>query len=187
MHRRINRQSWQQEASDRDSWRSSVRKASSKFEKEKHEIIKERRRRQKERAASLSSLFQTFICPKCSRVCTSRIGLSTATNEHARTDHQSSQKSSSAKNQSSSSVGSSTPANVKCLWWDEASGEVIVVCGSTTADVKRLWWDDVDDELRVMSCSKAADVKHLWWDDVDDIVRIAGCGTPAPCLVLVGG
>ena len=44
----ITHQSWQQEASDRDSWRSLVRKASSKFEAERHEAIKVRRRRQKE-------------------------------------------------------------------------------------------------------------------------------------------
>ena len=43
----ISRQSWQQEASDRDSWRSSVRKASRKFEAERYEDAKEKRRRQK--------------------------------------------------------------------------------------------------------------------------------------------
>ena len=47
----ISHQSWQQEASDRDSWRSSVRKASCKFEAERHEAIKKKCRRQKERAA----------------------------------------------------------------------------------------------------------------------------------------
>ena len=34
-HAGINHQSWQQEASDRDSWRSSVRKASCEFEAER--------------------------------------------------------------------------------------------------------------------------------------------------------
>ena len=48
----ISLQSWQQEASDRDSWYSSVRKANRKFEAERHEVAKERRRKQKERAAS---------------------------------------------------------------------------------------------------------------------------------------
>ena len=71
----ISRQSWQQEASDRDSWHSSVRKASCEFEAEMHKPAKEKRRRQKERAASLLSLFQTFVCPKCGRECASRIGL----------------------------------------------------------------------------------------------------------------
>ena len=47
----IDHQSRQQEASDRDCWRSSVRKASRKCEAERHEAAKERRRRQKERAA----------------------------------------------------------------------------------------------------------------------------------------
>ena len=61
-------QAWQQEASDRDSWSSSVRKASCKFEVERHEAAKERCRRQKERAASPSSSAQTFICPRGSRV-----------------------------------------------------------------------------------------------------------------------
>ena len=41
-------QSWQQEASDRDSWCSSVRKASCQFEAHRHEAAKEKRRRQKE-------------------------------------------------------------------------------------------------------------------------------------------
>ena len=71
----ISRQSWQQEASDRDNWRSSVRKVSCEFEAERHKAAKEKRRRQKERAASLPSSFQTFVCPKCGRVCASRIGL----------------------------------------------------------------------------------------------------------------
>ena len=48
---------------------------SRKFEAERLEAAKERRRRQKERAASLSSSSQTSVCPKCSRVCASRIGL----------------------------------------------------------------------------------------------------------------
>ena len=64
----ISHQSWQQEASNRDSWRSTVRKASSEFEAERHEAAKEKRRRQKEQAASLSSSSKTFVCPKCSRV-----------------------------------------------------------------------------------------------------------------------
>ena len=38
----ISRQSWQQEASDRDSWRSSVRKASCEFETERHKAAKEK-------------------------------------------------------------------------------------------------------------------------------------------------
>ena len=71
----ISHQSWQQEASDRDSWRSSVRKASCEFEAERHKAAKEKRRRQKERAASLPSSSQTFVCPKCGRGCASRIGL----------------------------------------------------------------------------------------------------------------
>ena len=71
----ISHLSWQQEASDRDSWHSSVRKASRKFEAERHVAAKERRRRQKERAASQPSSTQTFVCPKCGRGGVSRIGL----------------------------------------------------------------------------------------------------------------
>ena len=56
----ISHQSWQQVASDQDSWRSSVRKASREFEAERHEAAKGRCRRQKELAASQSSLAQTF-------------------------------------------------------------------------------------------------------------------------------
>ena len=44
----ISHQSRQQEASDRDSWLSSVRKASCEFEVERHKAAKEKRRRQKE-------------------------------------------------------------------------------------------------------------------------------------------
>ena len=43
----IGRQSRQREASGRDSWRSSARKAGRKLEAERHEAAKERRRRQK--------------------------------------------------------------------------------------------------------------------------------------------
>ena len=57
----------QQEASDGDSWRLSVRKTSQK-------AAKERRGKQKDRGASLSSSAQIFSCPKCSRVYTPRIG-----------------------------------------------------------------------------------------------------------------
>ena len=71
----ISHPSWQQEASDRNSWRSSMRKTSCEFEAERHRAAKEKRRRQKERAVSLPSSSQTFVCPKCGRGCASRIGL----------------------------------------------------------------------------------------------------------------
>ena len=71
----INHQSWQQEDSDGDSWCSSVRKASRKFKAERHEVAEKSRRRLKEQAAYQSSSAQTFVCPKCSRECASRIGL----------------------------------------------------------------------------------------------------------------
>ena len=60
----------------RDSWCSSVKKASRTFEAERHETTKERRRRQSERAAFLPSSSQTFVCSKCGRGCASSIGLS---------------------------------------------------------------------------------------------------------------
>ena len=44
----ISHQSWQQEALNRDSWRSSVRKVSCEFEAERHKAAKEKCRRQKE-------------------------------------------------------------------------------------------------------------------------------------------
>ena len=94
----ISYQSWQQEALDRDSWRSSVRKASWEFESDWHKAGKEIRRRQKGRAASLPSASQTFVCPKCGRGAHQE-SVSTATNEHARIDHQPSQQSSSARNE----------------------------------------------------------------------------------------
>ena len=70
-----NQPPWQQEASDRDSWRSSVRKANCELKVERHKAIKEKRTRQKELAASLPSSSQTFVCPKCGRGCASRIGV----------------------------------------------------------------------------------------------------------------
>ena len=71
----INHPLWQQEASDRDSWRSSVRKDSRKFETVRNEAAKETRRKQKERAASQSSSAQTFACPRCGKVCAPKLGL----------------------------------------------------------------------------------------------------------------
>ena len=71
----INHQSRQQEASDRDGWRSSVRKASRKLEAERRKAAKERRSRQKEPAGSRSPTAQAFVCPNCSQVCASGIGL----------------------------------------------------------------------------------------------------------------
>ena len=52
-----------------------MRKASCEFEAERHKATKEKYRKQKERAASLPSSSQTFVCPKCGRGCASRIGL----------------------------------------------------------------------------------------------------------------
>ena len=69
---RISNQSWQQVASDWDSWHSSVKKASCGFEPERHKATKGKCRRQKEWAASLPSSSQTFVCPNG---CASRIGL----------------------------------------------------------------------------------------------------------------
>ena len=97
----ISHQSWQQEALDQDSWRSSVRKASRKFEAERHEATKKRRRRQKEYGASQSSSTQTFVCPKCSRLCASKSVLYSHQRACARIDHRPSEKSSSARNEPS--------------------------------------------------------------------------------------
>ena len=44
------------------------------FEAERHEAAMERRSWQTERTASQLFSAQTFVCPKCSRVCVSRIG-----------------------------------------------------------------------------------------------------------------
>ena len=75
----INHQSWQREASDRNSWRLSVRKARREFEAERHRAAMEKRRRQKEQATSLPSSSQTFVCSKCGRGCTPRIGVQPST------------------------------------------------------------------------------------------------------------
>ena len=54
----ISRQSWQQEASDRDSWRSSVRKAGCEFEAEKN-----KRRKGKTQEAERASSIPTILIP----------------------------------------------------------------------------------------------------------------------------
>ena len=71
----INHQQRQREASDRDSCRASVRESSVKFETDRHEAAKERRGKQKVRAASLTSSARTFASLTCSSVCVSSIGL----------------------------------------------------------------------------------------------------------------
>ena len=51
----ISHQKWQQEASDRDSWRSSMRKDSCKFEAERHEAATEKTQ-WAERASSIPTI-----------------------------------------------------------------------------------------------------------------------------------
>ena len=98
----ISHQSWQQEASDRDSWRSSVRKVSL--------TSRQRGMRPQRKGAEgrKSEQHPYHPHPKPSSVqralgCAHQESVSTATNENAKTDHQPSQKSSSARNEPSSS------------------------------------------------------------------------------------
>ena len=51
------------------------KETSCKFKAERHEAAKEKDRRRKEPATSLLSSSQTFVCPKCSGMCASRIAL----------------------------------------------------------------------------------------------------------------
>ena len=101
----ISHQSWQQEASDRDSWRSSVRKAICKFKPQR-----------KNAGGRKSEQRPYHPCPEPSSV-QSAVGgahqesVSTATNERARIDHQPSQQSSSARNELSGLV---------CVYLDSA-------------------------------------------------------------------
>ena len=83
----ISHQSWQQETSDRDSWRSSVRKANCKFEAETHVAAK------KNAGDRKSEQHPYHPQPKPSTVqsavgCAHQESVSTATNERARIDHQ---------------------------------------------------------------------------------------------------
>ena len=101
----INIQSWQQEASDRDSWRSSVRKVSRKFEAERHEAEK----RKDVGGRKSEQQYLDHSQPKPSPVqsvikSASQEPDSTATSERARTDHQPSKKLPSARNQPSSTM-----------------------------------------------------------------------------------
>ena len=98
----ISQQSWQQRASDR------ARKASCEFEAATWSH-KEKRRRQKEQAASWSS--STYSSVESAVGVARQKSVSTATNECARIDHQSSQQSSSARNEPSSSSYSASLAS----------------------------------------------------------------------------
>ena len=52
----ISHQSWQQEASDRDSCRSSVRKARCEFEAERHKAAKGKKKQEAESASSIPTI-----------------------------------------------------------------------------------------------------------------------------------
>ena len=69
--------SWQDAASDRLTWRSTILKASRKFEIQRSSAVREKRQRRQDRALSQipASQSSAFICPRCSRACASRIGL----------------------------------------------------------------------------------------------------------------
>ena len=102
----ISHQSWQQEASDRDSLRPSVRKASCEFEAERHTAAKEKRRK--------SEQHPYHPHPKPSSVQSALGGahqelVSTATNEHARIEYKPSQQFLSTRNEPSSRP---TPRNL---------------------------------------------------------------------------
>jgi len=71
----IQHQTWQQLATNRDDWRSTITKASLEFEAGRSEASRQKRQRQKERATAQVPPTQAFICPKCNRSCASRIGL----------------------------------------------------------------------------------------------------------------
>ena len=63
--------SWQKAASDRLTWRSTIRKASRKFEIQRSSAVREKRQRRQDRALSQipASQSSAFICPRCSRAC----------------------------------------------------------------------------------------------------------------------
>ena len=108
----IRHQSFQKEASDRDSWRSSVRKTSCDFEPERHTAGKK-----KNPGGRKNEQHPYHPHPKPSSVQSAIEGahqesVSTTTNEHARIDHQPSQQSSSARKEPSSSVTCSVQCGV---------------------------------------------------------------------------
>ena len=73
----ISHQSWQQEALNRDSWRSSVRKASCEFKAERHKAAKEHPYHPHPKPSSVQSAVGDAH----------QESVSTATSEHARIDH----------------------------------------------------------------------------------------------------
>ncbi|KAK2562750.1 hypothetical protein P5673_014468 [Acropora cervicornis] len=69
--------SWQDDCSDRQTWWSTVQKASQEFEIQRSGAAREKRQRQNDRALSQNppSPPAAFICPRCSRTCASHISL----------------------------------------------------------------------------------------------------------------
>ena len=69
---------WTELASERDTWRQTLRHATTEYENHRREAHEIKRQKRKSRAASATydrDPSQTFICPRCARPCLSRIGL----------------------------------------------------------------------------------------------------------------
>ena len=69
--------SWQDAASDRLTWWSTIQKASREFEIQRSSAVSEKRQHRQDQELSQIPASQSlaFICPRCSRACASRIGL----------------------------------------------------------------------------------------------------------------
>ena len=67
---------WETCARSRESWRGQIKRGSTAFEINRREALVEKRRKRKEPKPSEQSLpTQVFPCPRCNRLCRSRIGL----------------------------------------------------------------------------------------------------------------
>ena len=71
----IDHRQWSTLAADRGNWRRIIHQAASSFEDSRKDLLREKRRRRKNREASAATPNVTFDCGRCGRACLSRIGL----------------------------------------------------------------------------------------------------------------
>ena len=71
----IDHDSWETEATDRDSWRQTVKGGTQSADRQRHQQRAEKRARHREAASASLDRQTQFVCSKCRRDCHSRIGL----------------------------------------------------------------------------------------------------------------
>ena len=74
-------------ARDRQEWRSLTKRGLDSFESERHGLLEERRERRHRSATGPNA--GSYLCDKCGRACSSRIGLSSHLRAHRRREEDS--------------------------------------------------------------------------------------------------